>query len=125
MTNRSKTIWLSAGVFIAIGIYQHSLGWLDLFATLGIANILDNCFGIDKSVSGARAPAPEVKKEEPAFSVPPGKHLITTDGVKQVRNLLLRHHNMKQTDRDYTESAMSKETVLIVANLNVFLKGKT
>lgn len=124
MTNRSKAIWLTAAVMIAAGASQHQIDWLDLFCIFGIASILNNRFGTDKPAVAA-APAPEVEKEEPVFAIPPGKHLITTDGVKQVRNLLLRHHNMKQTDHDYTESAMSKETVLIVATLNVFLKGKT
>jgi hypothetical protein len=119
---RSKVIWISAATMIACGLYQHQLGFLDFVAVLAIAKILDNCFGETK-IEPASA-LPELEKETAVFVPPAGKHLITTDGVKQLRNMLLRHHNMKQTDQDYTKSAMSKETVLIVANLNVFLKGK-
>jgi hypothetical protein len=35
------------------------------------------------------------------------------------------YQSYRHSDHDYTESAMSKETVLIVATLKVFLKGKS
>lgn len=118
MKVRSKAIWFTASGIIAAALYQHSLGFVDLLTILGIAKILDNYFGDhdEKPI--------EVPKPVPEISVGPDKHLITTNGVKQIRNLLLKHHNMKQTDRSYVDSAMGKDTVAVVAMLNVFLKGK-
>jgi hypothetical protein len=118
MKVRSKAIWITACGIIIAAIDQNSIGFVDLLAILAIAKILDNYFGDhdEKPI--------EVQKVAPEISVGPDKHLITTSGVKQIRNLLLKHHNMKQTDQDYVDSAMGKDTVAVVAMLNVFLKGK-
>jgi len=126
MKPQSKAIWLTAAVVIVLGVYQQTLGVFDLFCILFVTVILIRVFADDNGnkLEGATADAPKVEVTQANFAVPEGKHLITTDGVKQVRNLLLRHHNMKQTDRDYTASDMSKQTVAIVASLNVFLKGR-
>jgi hypothetical protein len=118
MKVRSKAIWITACGIIIAAIDQNSLGFVDLLAILAVAKILDNYFGDHDEKST------EVQKPAPEISVGPDKHLITTGGVKQIRNLLLKHHNMKQTDRDYVDSAMGKDTVAVVAMLNVFLKGK-
>jgi hypothetical protein len=118
MKVRSKAIWITACGIIIAAIDQNSLGFVDLLAIIAVAKILDNYFGDhdEKPI--------EVPKLAPEISVGPDKHLITTSGAKQIRNLLLKHHNMKQTDRDYVDSAMGKDTVAVVAMLNVFLKGK-
>ncbi len=123
MGNRSKAIWAVAIGFIILGSLQSQLSMVDLFFVFLVAIMLENRFG-DKKTKPTAALPPEVEQPKQVFVPPAGKHLITTDGVKQLRNLLLRHHNMKQTDEDYTRSAMSKETVMLVATMNVFLKGK-
>jgi hypothetical protein len=124
MKVRSKAIWITACGIIIAAIDQNSLGFVDLLAILAVAKILDKFFGDqeDKPTAIESPSKPEI--ESSTFSLPPGKHLITTGGVKQIRNLMLKHHNMKQTDRDYVDSAMGKDTVAVVAMLNVFLKGK-
>jgi hypothetical protein len=118
---RSKAIWLTAVGVIGYGL-AHQLEFFDVIVILIMAKLLDKCLGDEDEKPVA---AETLARPEAVFSIPAGKHLISTDGVKHLRNLLLKHHNMKQTDSDYTESAMSRDTVAIVATLNVFLKGKT
>lgn len=115
MNIRSKAIWITAAIIMGTAAARGSLDLIGILVIFIIAKILDRIFGDH--------PAP-TQEQETKVVASPGKHLITTDGVKQIRNLLLKHHNMKQTDKDYTNSAMAENTVAIVAMLNVFLKGK-
>lgn len=124
MKVRSKAIWITAAGIIIAALDQHSLDLTGLLAIFIIAKILDKFFGDQEDKPTAVEPSPKPEIESSTFSLPPGKHLVTTGAVKQIRNLLLKHHNMKQTDRDYVDSAMGKDTVAVVAMLNVFLKGK-
>lgn len=51
-------------------------------------------------------------------SVPAKIVRLSPDSLKVVRNMLLRHHEMKRTDVSYQESQMSKDTNNIVQQLN-------
>lgn len=119
MKIRSKAIWVVAVGVIIFAFVEQQLGFFDIFVICFIASILDKNFGDQNEKS-----TPAIESENPVFIPPAGKHLITTDGAKQIRNLLLKHHNMKQTEKDYIDSAMAKDTTAVVAMLNVFLKGK-
>lgn len=118
MNIRRRIIWLAAGAGIATAYYNDKLNWLTLIAILIVAVI-----GIH-TLGGPDAPTIEVPKDpedEPKLKLPQGKHLITTDGVKQVRNLLMKHHEMKRLDKGYCESGMARQTVALIAHLNVYL----
>jgi translation initiation factor 2B subunit (eIF-2B alpha/beta/delta family) len=48
--------------------------------------------------------------------------VITTDSLKLVRNMLLRHHNMKGTDADYQSSKMARDTTDMIQQINNIIK---
>lgn len=124
MSIRSKAIWITAAGIIGAGLAAQNLGWMDILGTYFVAKFLVMAFDEDSVKPDAVAKEPKIEKPKEVLLIPVGHHLITTDAVKQYRNLFLRHHNIKQTDASYIASDMSKQTVAIIATLNVFLKGK-
>jgi len=116
-------IWITAGVLIFGVLASGDPSVPGIVGIYCIAKIGDRLLGDKTDEPVKTAAMPEGKAS--VFVPPAGKHLISTDGAKQIRNLLLRHHNMMQTDQDYTDSDMAKQTVAIIATLNVYLKGKT
>jgi hypothetical protein len=121
MRVRSSAIWITASGIVACAFFLSRLGFFEFLVIIAVANVLDRKFGDEEEPTIPSLPKPEV---EVKYIVPAGHHLIKNGDVKQIRNLLLRHHNMKQTDKSYVESKMSRETGAIVASLNDFLKGK-
>lgn len=56
--------------------------------------------------------------EQPTSAVPVKVVRLSTDSVKTVRNMLMRHHEMKRTDTSYQESQMAKDTNHLLVQLN-------
>lgn len=53
---------------------------------------------------------------------PPEKSLnFTNSSLKVLRNVLLQHHNMKQTDKSYTDSSLCENTNNVIQQLNNLL----
>jgi len=126
MSIRSRIIGYTIGACLIFAWLEGKLDVVSFFVIVFVSILLNKTLGDDK---------PETKKTEPdadpeptprpdIMRLPPGQHIITTDGVKQVRNLLMKHHEMKRTDADYNASRMAKETQAMVAQLNVFLKNR-
>jgi len=122
---RSKAIWATTAIIAGLAVLNGNSGFFDLFGIWFTASFLNKAFGDQKDDEPAKLSGEDEDNDNEAKIIAPvGKHLITTAGAKQIRNLLLMHHNMKETDKDYTASAMAKDTIAVVAMLNVFLKGK-
>lgn len=56
--------------------------------------------------------------EQPTSAVSVKVVRLSTDSVKTVRNMLMRHHEMKRTDTSYQESQMAKDTNHLLVQLN-------
>lgn len=56
--------------------------------------------------------------EQPTSAVPVKVVRLSADSVKTVRNMLMRHHEMKRTDTSYQESQMAKDTNHLLVQLN-------
>lgn len=57
-------------------------------------------------------------------SLPPGTAAVKLSTMKELRNLLLKHHEGRRTDAAYCESSFAKQTNDIVSALNGFLEKK-
>lgn len=55
---------------------------------------------------------------------PPGKVMVSDTSLTAIRNLLMRHHESRQTQDGYRESGISKQTNDTVAALNGYLQKK-
>ena len=66
----------------------------------------------------------EETKEIGKTPYPAGTTLVKITTLTELRNILLKHHNGRSTDKSYCESGFAKQTNDTVAVLNVFLDKK-
>jgi hypothetical protein len=88
-----------------------------------VAVVLKNIFSSDEDDEGSVDEDEKEEIEEEEFDANEVVRIRKTD-IEKLRNMLLRHHNSRGTDKDYNESTMSKDTTFVIQVLNNALSKK-
>jgi hypothetical protein len=118
----TKMIYLVA-LFLTVMAYAGDrLDFGTFFLIWFVAVVLKNIFSSDEDDESSVVDEEEEIEEE-EFDDNEVVRIRKTD-IEKLRNMLLRHHNSRGTDKDYNESTMSKDTTFAIQVLNNALSKK-